>query len=120
MAIRRVLLSFAAIALVVAVASPAMAGGGGGGSKSKVNVRVKNFTASEVVFGVSNRSPVTGFRALSGGVAPGYGQVTQFKINKGRFFASDEIETQSLNTGSKKTIYIAIEDGFFEVTDTRF
>lgn len=114
MAIRRVLLSVAAMALMVAVASPAMAGGGGGGSKSKVNIRVKNFTADPVAVAVANKNPTSGFRGLNPD------QVTQFKVNKGNFFVNDQVESASFNTGSRKTVYIAISDIGIEDTTTRF
>lgn len=113
MAIRRVLLSVAAMALMVAVASPAMAGGGGGGSKSKVNIRVKNFTTDPVAVAVANKNP-TAFRGLNPD------QVTQFKVNKGAFVVNDQVESATFNTGSRKTVYIAISDVGIEDTTTRF
>lgn len=114
MLIRRVVLSVAAVALMVAVASPAMAGGGGGGgSKSKVNIRVKNFTLDPVAVAVANKNP-TAFRALNPD------QVTQFKVNKGAFVVNDQAQTATFNTGSRKTVYIALTGDAIEDTTTRF
>jgi hypothetical protein len=47
-------------------------------------------------------------------------QVTQFKVNKGAFVVNDQVESASFNTGSRKTVYIAISDIGIEDTTTRF
>ncbi|MFM8292588.1 MAG: hypothetical protein ACKONH_00375 [Planctomycetia bacterium] len=106
----------AAVLTVVALAAfsaPAFAGGGGGGSKSKVNVRVKNFTLNPVAVAVANKN-ASAFRGLNPD------QVTQFKVNKGTFVVKDPRESASFNTGSRKTVYIAITEIGIEDTTTRF
>jgi hypothetical protein len=111
---------FAAAVLTVVVlavfSAPAFAGGAGG-SKSKVNVRVKNFTLESVSVAVANKNP-TALRGLNPD------QVTQFKVNKGGFGVRvtylTTSESASFNTGSRKTVYIAITDLGIEDTTTRF
>lgn len=125
----------AAVLTVVALAAfsaPAFAGEGGGGSKSKVNVRVKNFTVAPTAVAVANKNP-TAFRGLNPD------QVTQFKVNKGGFVVRAQSQltsagvskakralpqanstSASFNTGSRKTVYIAITEIGIEDTTTRF
>lgn len=110
---RRIATAVLAVAVLAAFCGPAFAGGDGGGSKSKVNVRVKNFTLDAVVVAVANKNPTT-FRGLNPD------QATQFKVNKGTFVVRDEAESASFNTGSRKTVYIAITDFGIEDTTTRF
>ena len=113
---RRFATAVLTVAVLAAFSAPAFAGGGGG-SKSNVNVRVKNFTQEPVAVAVANKNP-TAFRGLNPD------QVTQFKVNKGNFVvrARDEqnSESASFNTGSRKTVYIAITDLGIEDTTTRF
>jgi hypothetical protein len=99
--------------LLAAFAPLAFAGGGSGGSKSKVNVRVKNFKLSPASVAVANTNP-TNFRGLNPD------QVTQFKVNKGGFVVAEPSRSASFNTGSRKTVYIAITDLGIEDTTTRF
>jgi len=87
---------------------------GGGGSKSKVNVRTENFTEATVTVGVANRNPQA-TRELSPG------DIAQFKINKGAFAVNQDGDVfTGFNTGSKKTVYIALTDAGPEPTSTRF
>lgn len=101
------------VALLAAFSAPAFAGGG---SKSKVNVRVKNFKVAPVAVAVDNKNP-TAFRGLNPN------QVTQFNVSKGGFVVRARDLTSrsaSFNTGSRKTVYIAITDLGIEDTTTRF
>ena len=100
------------VVVLAAFSAPAFAGGGGG-SKSKVNVRVKNFTVASTAVAVDNKNP-TAFRGLNPN------QVTQFKVNKGGFVVREPSRSASFNTGSRKTVYIAITDFGIEDTTTRF
>ena len=109
---RRCVTAVVTLALLAAFSAPAFAGGDGG-SKSKVNVRVKNFTLNPVAVAVANKNP-TAFRGLNPD------QVTQFKVNKGNFVVNDQVESATFNTGSRKTVYIAISDVGIEDTTTRF
>lgn len=111
---RRFATAVLTVAMLAAFSAPAFAGGGGGGgSKSNVNVRVKNFTLEPVAVAVANKNP-TDFRGLNPD------QVTQFKVNKGGFVVKEGPRTASFNTGSRKTVYIAITDLGIEDTTTRF
>lgn len=109
---RRFATAVLTVAVLAAFSAPAFAGGGGG-SKSNVNVRVKNFTQEPVAVAVANKNP-TAFRGLNPD------QVTQFKVNKGNFVVKEGPRTESFNTGSRKTVYIAITDLGIEDTTTRF
>lgn len=108
---RRCLAGVAALALVAAFSAPALANGNS--SKSKVNVRVKNFRAATATVAVANKNP-TNFRGLNPE------QVTSFKVNKGGFVVDDQVTSSSFNTGSRKTVYIALTEAGIEDTTTRF
>lgn len=109
---RRFAVAVLTVAMLAAFSAQAFAGGGGG-SKSQVNVRVKNFTLNPVAVAVANQNP-TAFRGLNPD------QVTQFKVNKGGFVVKEALRTASFNTGSRKTVYIAITALGIEDTTTRF
>ena len=110
---RRVFQMLAVLAVAFAFTSPAFAGGGGGGSKSKVNVRTKNFTSDVVNVGVKNKG-ATPSRALNpDGIA-------QFKVNKGAFQVNQDGDVLPFNTGSAKTVYVALTDSGPEQTSTKF
>lgn len=86
----------------------------GGGAKATVNVRVKNFRASPAAVAVANKNP-TNFRGLASQ------QVTQFKVTKGTFVVRQPSPpSATYNTGSRKTIYIALTDTGIEDTTTQF
>lgn len=108
---RRWLAGVAALALLTAFSAPALAHGNS--SKSKVSVRVKNFRAATAAVAVANQNP-TNFRSLNPE------QVTSFKVNKGGFVVNDQISSSSLNTGSRKTVYIALTEAGIEDTTTKF
>ena len=108
---RRWVAGVAVLALLSVVSAPALANGNS--SKSQVNVRVKNFRASPVNVAVANKNP-TNFRGLNPL------QVTQFKVNKGTFVVRDQVSSASFNSGSRKTVYIALTDAGIEDTTTRF
>lgn len=110
---RRVFQTLAVLAVAFACTAPAYAGGGTGGSKSKVNVRTKNFTSDVVNVGVKNKG-ATPSRALNpDGIA-------QFKVNKGAFQVNQDGTVLPFNTGSAKTVYVALTDGGPEQTSTKF
>jgi hypothetical protein len=110
---RRVFQTLAVFAFAFALTSPAFAGGGGGGSKSKVNVRTKNFTSDVVNVGVANKNASPN-RALNPD------GVSQFKVNKGAFQVNQDGDVVGLNTGSAKTVYVALTDAGPEQTSTKF
>lgn len=110
---RRFATAVLTVAVLAAFSATAFAAGGSGGSKSNVNVRVKNFTLEPVAVAVANKNP-TNYRGLNPD------QVTQFKVKKGNFVVNDQAESASFNTGSRKTVYIAITDVGIEDTTTRF
>lgn len=110
---RRVLQTLAVLAVAFAFTAPAFAGGGGGGSKSKVNVRTKNFTSDVVNVGVANKNPSPNRSVNPDGI-------TQFKVNKGTFSVNQDGDVVPFQTGSAKTIYVALTDFGPEQTSTKF